>query len=181
MKKVLSLFLAFTLLLGGVAFTQVKELKENEKEKTAFIESKKAADAPVSKAFIKHNGANSNGAKAIECMEGATYSNVPVDFTGAVTSNTSAGYMAAQLVENFEYPIQSFRFFGIQAINTGSWAPMNDVDPYNFEISYYEDNAGLPGTLISTETATLNHVNTDVLFASVYNVFLLGLCSRKGY
>lgn len=169
MKKVLSLFLAFALLLGGIATAQVKEVNEKEKERVALQE---AAKAPESKAFIKHDGASTYGSKAIECMTDATYSNAPVGFTGAVTSNTGAGYMAAHLVENFDYPIQSLRFFGIQAFHNGTaWAPMNDVDPYNFEITYYEDNAGLPGTLLATESATLNHVNTDALFASVYNVF----------
>lgn len=171
MKKCLLLFLAFTLLLGSASFAQAKELTEKQKDKIASLDLEKNAIANESKAFIKHNGTNILGSKAIECMPGATYSNVPVGFTGAVTSNASAGYKAAQKVEGFGYPIQSFRFFGIQAINTGSWTPMNDVDPYSFEISFYEDNAGLPGTLIGTETASLNHVNTGLMFAGSYNVY----------
>ncbi|MBW6479503.1 MAG: carboxypeptidase regulatory-like domain-containing protein [Bacteroidales bacterium] len=169
----------FTLLLTVVfisiaAFGQSYDIDPQDYEKLQRIklEEREAAKAEVnqqdSPKFIEGTPSN---AKAIECLEDATYSNPPVNFTSGVTSNSDVGYEAAQKIEGFDDPIQAIRFFGIQGIFSDGWTPMNDVDPYDFEINFYEDNAGLPGTLISSIDATLNHVNTGELFAGVYNVY----------
>ncbi|HCY01020.1 MAG TPA: hypothetical protein DG754_12845, partial [Bacteroidales bacterium] len=119
--------------------------------------------------FLK--GTPTSATRAIECMPEATYSNVPTDFTTGVTSNTDAGYIVAQKVQGFANPVGAIRFFGIQGFYSGGWNPMNDVDPFEFEIKFYQDNSGTPGTLISTETVSLNHVNTDVAFNTTFNIF----------
>ncbi len=163
MRKLLTLFLAFSSLCF-VVNAQNSDLEKERLDKISKFQKKE-----ISAKFLK---GESTAIKAIECLPDATYSNAPIDFTGAVTSNTNAGYVAAQMIEGFSDPISAIRFFGIQAFNDGSaWSPMNDVDPYEFEISFYEDNAGLPGNLISSETVSINHVNTEAIFADVYNVF----------
>jgi hypothetical protein len=163
MRRLLTLFLAFS----SICFAVNAQNSDLEKERLDKIS--KSQKQEISAKFLK---GESTAVKAIECLPDATFSNTPIDFTAAVTSNTNAGYVAAQMIEGFSDPISAIRFFGIQAFNDGSaWSPMNDVDPYEFEISFYEDNAGLPGNLITSETVSINHVNTDAIFASVFNVF----------
>jgi len=186
MRKFLTLTLVFASFFFGVNAQQhdldkgrtekISQMQKNEqqndfkKERAEKLSQMQKQKQEESTKLLM--GTPTTATKAIECMPEATYSNVPTDFTTGVTSNTDAGYIVAQQIEGFEHPVGAIRFFGIQGFHDGSsFNPMNDVDPFGFEINFYEDDAGTPGTLISTETVSLNHVNTDVTFADVYHVF----------
>lgn len=166
MKKFISSFLFIASIISFSALAQETEVdfRKLKDEKFAQLEKTKSEESHYIKGTPSY-------AKAIECMEDATYSQPPVNFETGVTANTNEGYEAAHLVENFEYPIQALRFFGIQAFFSGSWNPMNNVDPYDFVINFYANNGGLPGELLKTETATLSHVNTGETFATDYIVY----------
>ena len=173
--KRFTLFLT-AMLFALFSFSQTVILSDQDLQKLQMLEDAKLEKKMMDEGAIESSPRFLQGfpgyTKAIVCPEDASYSNPPLNFETGVTSNSDAGYEAAQKFEDLEGAIQSIRFFGIQAINPGTgWQPMNDVDPYVFEIKFYEDNGGLPGTLISTHNATLNHVNTGETFAGAYNVY----------
>ncbi len=58
--------------------------------------------------------------------------------------------------------ISKIRFFGGQLVNNGAFTPC-DTDPLTFKITFYEDNEGLPGNVITTyEAVALNHTSTGI-------------------
>lgn len=162
-KKVFTL--AMALLFGVFAVNaQQNDLKKERVEKFSQVQKQEASTK-----FLK--GTPTTATRAIEGMPDATYNNIPTDFETGVTSNIDAGYIVAQKIAGFADPVSAFRFYGIQGIYSDAWNPMNDVDPFEFQIKFYADNAGTPGAEIYSETVSLNHVNTEVMFAEVYQVF----------
>ena len=113
----------------------------------------------------------SDASKVIECAPEAIVSQALGDQNSAGTSNSTAnsgaGYKKAAKVENWTYgDLASIRVFAGQLFNDGSWASC-DTDPFSFNIVFYADNAGSPGTEIASYTETLNHVSTgDYLFGN---------------
>ena len=167
MKKLLPLILVFA------SFFFVANAQENDKGKERLH---KISQFQNQRTGIKLPERTSSGNRAIECMPEATYSNAPIDFAHWYTSNTDVA-IAAQRVEDLGYPISTIRFFGVQGFfddDIPDWVPMNDIESFDFEFKFYEDNLGKPGTEIFTKTAHLSHVDTDMIFESDgvnYNVF----------
>ena len=107
-------------------------------------------------------------------MPEATYSNAPTQPSTAYVSNPNPGFRMAHLVHGFPNPITGIRIFGLQGMNTVlGWMPMNAVDELTFEISFYTDNNGNPGTLIEdyTQVVTLSNNTTNEWFGEGFEIF----------
>ncbi len=163
MRKLLTLILIFA------SFSFSANAQDNYSKKERLEKISEMQKQETSAKFLK--GTPSSTFRAIECMPEATYSNTPTDFETGATSNIDAGYIVAQKIEGFGNPIGAIRFFGIQGFYSGGWGAMNDVDPFEFEIKFYADNAGTPGAEIATYSESLNHVDLGVPFATIFNVF----------
>ncbi len=160
----------FTLLFSVLIILSIQLSVAQRLESSAkYAENPKTKPA-VSPLFL--HSENNVISKEIMCMNDALFSNAPVGFTTALTSNTDVGYIVAQYVENFDYSISAMRFFGIQGFYNGiSWVAMNDTEVMNFDISFYADDAGKPGTLLHTEIVSLSHNTTGSALFNTYDVF----------
>lgn len=167
MRKLFTLTLVFITLFLGVNAQHNNHINDHTKERTEKRSRIKKPEASIK--FLK--GTPTKATQIIECMPEASYSNAPADYGAGIISNTDRGLMVAHKVEDFNYPVDAIRVFGIQAILTDTWYPMNEVDPFEFEIKFYEDNAGTPGSLVSIETVSINHVNTGEVFNDIFHIF----------
>jgi len=102
----------FTLLFSVLIILSIQLSVAQRLESSAkYAENPKTKPA-VSPLFL--HSENNVISKEIMCMNDALFSNAPVGFTTALTSNTDVGYIVAQYVENFDFPISAMRLFGIQ-------------------------------------------------------------------
>lgn len=94
-----------------------------------FLMGSLSAQNTIPQSFSCEGGS----ARAIECLEGSVFSQAPIDFTTAHVSNSGIEFMQAQNVKGVS-SISALRFFGIQMLYSGGWAPQNDFDPMTFTV-----------------------------------------------
>lgn len=100
--------------------------------------------------------------QGLECPPNTIYSH-PVNFEVGFTSWTGAPYVVYdQLVSTPASQVQGITFFGIFEFTPGR----------TFLISFYQDNAGLPGTQIATyNTGFIAGTNTGQTLDAYYQIY----------
>lgn len=87
-----------------------------------------------------------SASEIIECPTSAHYLQPPTNFANAHTSAEGPGYLVYSNFTGVANPIEQVRFFGLRLFFTGAFVEC-DTDPMPFQINFYDDNAGQPGTL----------------------------------
>lgn len=107
----------------------------------------------------------------LECPADAFVGYIPVAPTSAVTSATGPGYVAAQSFTGVDQLIGGISLWGLQLFHNGSaWAECFS-DPMAFEIKFYEDNNGAPGTVTNTFTVSSAAGITNELLFDAYPIY----------
>ncbi len=105
-----------------------------------------------------------------DCPAGSMVSQPCPDYSTAMTADEAAGYDFYQSFTGGG-EIQGMRFWGIDAIFDGGWAPCTGTEPKTFHIGFFADDAGQPGAMINEFTIEVPRVNTGDLFASSYTMW----------
>ncbi len=105
-----------------------------------------------------------------DCPAGSVISQPCPDYSTAMTAD-EAGYY--DFYQSFAGggDIEGIRFWGIDAIFDGGWAPCTGTEPKTFHIGFYADDAGQPGAMIDEFTIPVPRTNTGDLFASTYTMW----------
>jgi hypothetical protein len=108
---------------------------------------------------------------------------VPSDFWAAYTSDQTPGYLVYDNFSGLTESICDIRFWGTQGYWDNGWANCSE-DPMTFEIKFYQDAGGQPGTLACSYTVTLNGTYTGLVYhGSIdwplyeYNTALIPCCT----
>lgn len=111
-------------------------------------------------------------ADAIECPLDAMISQPAIDFAMAYNMDEDAGYTVFQSFSSGGQ-IGGLRFWTISAYFDGAaWSGCTGIDPRPFDIGFYENNGGQPGTQIDMfANVAFNRVNTGVMFGGIYPVY----------
>ncbi|MBC8384537.1 MAG: hypothetical protein H8E57_03345 [Candidatus Cloacimonetes bacterium] len=108
------------------------------------------------------------------CPEGNTiFAQSPydgVDYWQGATSDLAPGYIRADEFWGLESDICDIHFWGITAYYDTQWNACDTEDPMDFEIIFYNDNAGEPGTVQCTYNLTLSRTDTGYDYG-VYNLY----------
>ncbi len=105
-----------------------------------------------------------------DCPAGSVVSQPCPDYSTAMTAD-EAGYYDFYQSFSGGGEIQGIRFWGIDAIFSGGWAPCTGTEPKTFHIGFYADDGGQPGAMIDEFTMEVPRVNTGDLFASSYTMW----------
>jgi len=107
----------------------------------------------------------------IECPVDAMVSQPAIDFASAYTADEDAGYTAYQSFSGGGN-IGGLRFWTISYYYDGTaWSGCTGIDPRPFTIAFYADNAGQPGTLVSSFLLDLTRVNTGLFFSGTDPIY----------
>ncbi len=102
------------------------------------------------------------------CPEGSQFSQVPHEPADAWSAHTSDLHLGPYTVyENFSglaAPVTAVHFWGLTLFFDGGWSVCDTEDPMEFEICFYQDNAGEPGSPVSCETVTVPRQSTGLSF-----------------
>ena len=114
---------------------------------------------------------NINSPDVIECPPESDISQAPVDNVLAITSNYDIGLVCAAQINGWTYgSLGSVRFFGIQSYFDLVWTVCSG-DPLNFNIVFYEDNGGFPGTVLSSYNENISHIETGDIYSPNYPIY----------
>jgi hypothetical protein len=106
------------------------------------------------------------------CPDGTTFGQTPVDPAGdwhLTTSDTGPSDGPYVVYDNFTNAgtVNEIEFWGVRAYFDGvSWSECIE-DPMTFEIIFYDDNAGQPGTAVATYNVNLNATPTGIVYSGV--------------
>ncbi|MBU1936644.1 T9SS type A sorting domain-containing protein [bacterium] len=91
----------------------------------------------------------------------------PTDDWVAAVSDTDFPYLRADDFSGVTLPIEDIHFWGLSVD-----ASINDCseEPMNFEIKFYQDASGFPGTVVSTYNVSLNRQETGLRYHSSYQL-----------
>jgi hypothetical protein len=81
------------------------------------------------------------------------------------TSDVEPNYTRYESLVGVSAEVNAIHFWGIDAVYSGGWAEC-DEDPANFQIMFYQDAGGTPGTPIATYNVTISGVPTGYSFSS---------------
>jgi hypothetical protein len=120
----------------------------------------------ANKASIEHKGPVT-APEVIECFPGAILSVPVTNFTNAYTSSAdpAANYNVATPYTVTQSIGGQLRFWGLRLWFNGSGFVECFADPMEFEIAFWNDNAGQPGTIQQSFTASITPTNIGELFA----------------
>ena len=129
-------------------------------------------------ALLKGNS-QSAGASTREyttCPEGSLFGFEP-DFEdwAVVTSEEDPGYVAFQYFSDVDELIGGITFWGGNLIYSGGWSACNDEDPMPFVIEFYTDDNGEPGDFVTSFTASISRVDTQIPIGTYGNFYLYSL------
>jgi hypothetical protein len=154
MKRITFVFLLF--FAASLTYGQQYAIEPQDMEK--FLSEQGSLDA------LKTDG--NLTVKEGSCPEGSLISNLP---TGglAYTSSQDANLTNYQSFSGVGEPIGGFTMWAIQAFfSGGAWSACSSPT-MEFDIVFYEDNGGLPGAVVHTETHVLDAVaDPDVTFGT---------------
>ena len=107
----------------------------------------------------------------MECPEESVYSLLPdMIVTGGPTSEQGPDITCYQYIDASAI-FDAIGFWGLNMIDTTGWEECGTEDPMPFQISFYEDNAGVPGTLLYSENVTLNRFETGELVFGLFPLY----------
>ncbi len=80
---------------------------------------------------------------------------------------TSDDYTDYEVLDNFHVTefITGISFLGLTLEWMPGWTPCPTEDPMLFTVSFYTDNAGMPGTLLTSFTETLYRTETELVYS----------------
>ncbi len=108
-------------------------------------------------------------AGSFACTAGAFYGQDP-DLSNAMTSDTLIDTRSYDDFSGIAGNILSIHWWGLMAIDgIIDWDPCNE-NPKSFRISFYENNAGTPGTEVYTFTVSVKGVETGYNIGSSFPV-----------
>lgn len=106
------------------------------------------------------------------CPLGVCIGMPPTDPAGSwagVTSDDDPGYIVAQPIGGGD--VTAIDFWGLNAWFDPYYGWTNcSEDPMTFDINYYDDNAGVPGSVIAGETVALSGTDTGWIY-SIFSVY----------
>ncbi len=106
----------------------------------------------------------SYGTKGADCPAGSVWGLPLTGFTNAATSDVDPGYKVYQKVSG-SYNVTDIHWWGIKFFHNGSnWAACSE-DPVAFVVEVHDDNAGAPGAVVATFSATIAGVDSGETFA----------------
>ncbi len=110
--------------------------------------------------------------RSFECLQGATFSQLPVVPMGSFSSSTQSENHAVQKMQNIN-SIKLIRFFGVQLFYSDlGWIPCNETDPFTFKFTFFEDNEGIPGNeIMNFDEVTLSHNFTEETLTVAPNTY----------
>ena len=97
------------------------------------------------------------------CTTNAFFGQDPNTIT-AHTSDIKLGYQVYDNFSGITNDIYTIDWWGATPDNNGSWIPCTE-NPKSFEISFYQDNAGAPGTLVYSFTVSVTGQSTGQTIA----------------
>ena len=157
MKK----FTKFLTLMTVMALSSVLVFgqTETDKLKLALMEQEQS-----NKASIEHKGPMTSP-EVIECPPGAILSCPSTTFANAYTSAADPGYNAATPYSVTQSIGGLFRVWGLRLwFNGTSWAECFE-DPMEFEVAFWDDNGGQPGTIQQSFVASVSPTDIGEVFA----------------
>ena len=155
MKKIITttlilLSVIFLILAAQAQTLQNSDLRADTSSGKAGIRTKQPSSIP----------------EVIECPPGSILSAPSTNFSNAYTSSAdpAAGYIAATPY-NVNQPIGGLlRFWGLRMYFNGGWAECFE-DPLEFEITFWDDNAGEPGNIQQSFIASVSPTDIGENFA----------------
>ncbi|MBU2651956.1 MAG: T9SS type A sorting domain-containing protein [Bacteroidetes bacterium] len=110
---------------------------------------------------------NSTNHEMLWWLDQPIYTQIPYgpnDSWGGYTSDYGPPehYLVYDCFTGLTELINGITFIGINAEFSSGWFTCNNEDPMTFEIKFYEDNAGLPGTEVASFTAEINRIETGM-------------------
>jgi hypothetical protein len=107
------------------------------------------------------------------CPEGSIYS-YPLESVdwGVASSEAGPGYAVFQKFDGVGEPIGGVSFWGGNLIYDGGWSSCGSENPMTFEISFHEDDGGMPGAQVATFTKTITRDDTGIPI-SIYGNFYM--------
>lgn len=133
-----------------------------------------AASNTENNVLVKPEGDESPAGTRQTCPANSVFGQTPVgpagDWTFATsdTGPTDGPYLAYDNFSNVDFT-NGIRFWGINAYNDGSWSTCSE-EPMPFEIIFYTDAAGQPGTAVATYNVSLTPVHTGILYADFFEL-----------
>ncbi len=108
------------------------------------------------------------------CMGNAAFAQRPTmpaeNSWGAYTSNTDSGYKCYESYFGVANPITGLRWWGVDVTWDPSFSECDRPDPDPFLITFYADEAGMPGTLVHTEEVSALPLNTGLVGSDFYEI-----------
>ncbi|MCD4735188.1 MAG: hypothetical protein K8R53_04035 [Bacteroidales bacterium] len=83
--------------------------------------------------------------EVVACPAGAHYTQPSTSYSSASTSAEGPGYLVYSDFNGATAGIDHVRFYGLRLFYSGGWVDCG-TDPMIFQIKFYDDNAGVPGT-----------------------------------
>ena len=107
----------------------------------------------------------------LNCPTGTVFSLSANGYSSGANSDIDGGYRCNQYFDLMSAPIATIHWWGIRAYFDGAaWGACTE-DPIEYEITLWDDNAGLPGTpLMTYSNQVISGVGTGEMFASVYEI-----------
>lgn len=127
-------------------------------------------------AFTKPAGDESPpGGTRQTCPDGTLFGQTPTDPDGSwsfYTSDTGPTDGPYLVYDNFTNAdgVSAIRWWGIQGVNPGTGFEPCTEDPVPFEIVFYTDAGGQPGTAVATYTASISGTATGIFYAGSYQL-----------
>ena len=90
---------------------------------------------------------------------------MPNDSWSAFTSDLFYPYLVYENYGGVSDPIGIVHFWGLNLIFNNGWSDCSTEDPMTFEIKFYQDNAGAPGTVVYTESLAISRDNTGLSYS----------------
>ncbi len=89
---------------------------------------------------------------------------MPTDPWGAYTSDSFFPYLVYENYTGVSDPIGTVHFWGLNLLWDYDWYNCTAEDPMTFEIIFYQDNAGVPGAVVYSETIPIVRDATGLFY-----------------
>ena len=110
------------------------------------------------------------------CPQGSLFSLEPdLDDWAVVTSEEDPGYVAFQYFSDVNGLIGGITFWGGNLIYSSGWSACNDEDPMPFIIEFYTDDNGVPGDFVTSFSASISRIDTQIPVGAYGNFYLYSL------
>jgi hypothetical protein len=107
----------------------------------------------------------------IECPTDAIFSQPATNHTQAHNMDEGNGFKIYQSFSSGGQ-ISGFRFWTVSVVLLDSWEPCDGINPRPFDISFHENEDGLPGDkILGLDDFEISRVNTGVIFGTNFPIY----------